>query len=115
MIPERFDRCVLDAFIVMPNHVHGLLGLMDKAHSEERKPAVQFGPLRPDSISSVINHYKGRCTRRIRHHGIRDFAWQPRFHDHIIRNKRALLAIRRYIMDNPARWPDDKLHPDYSK
>jgi len=59
------------------------------------------------SLSSVIRSYKSSVSRQARLiHA--DFAWQTRFHDHIIRDESKYWKIREYIRDNPARWGDDK-------
>ena len=58
---------------------------------------------RPNTLGTIVNHFKGACTRRIRatHPA---FAWQPRFYDVVIRDRRQLDHVRRYIATNPARW-----------
>ncbi|HMB90162.1 MAG TPA: hypothetical protein VKP65_04900 [Rhodothermales bacterium] len=63
------------------------------------------------SLGVIIRSYKAAVTRWARQNGYANFAWQPRFYDHIIRNERALQAIRRYIADNPRHWPHDRNHP----
>jgi REP element-mobilizing transposase RayT len=63
------------------------------------------------SLGSIVNQFKGACTRRIRKAGHLHFAWQPRFYDHIIRTQASLQRIRTYIDQNPARWTEDKYHP----
>ncbi|MEA3334793.1 MAG: transposase, partial [Chloroflexota bacterium] len=60
------------------------------------------------SLSVVIRSYKTAVTKWARRNGRPDFAWQPRFHDHIIRNQRSLDLIRQYIRDNPQRWVSDR-------
>jgi hypothetical protein len=62
-----------------------------------------------DNVSHVIKWYKGRVTFESRkiHAG---FAWQTRFHDHIIRNNSEFQRIARYITDNPANWKGDKVY-----
>lgn len=52
------------------------------------------------------------CTKRIWAAGFRDFAWQERFYDRIIRDERALKRIREYIANNPARWKSDRNNPE---
>jgi REP element-mobilizing transposase RayT len=62
-----------------------------------------------DSISKIIRWYKGRCKFEICK-TLPEFAWQPRFHDHIIRDPAAFNRIRQYIQTNPKRWKTDKLY-----
>jgi len=62
---------------------------------------------KPGVLGAIIGQYKMVAAKQIRIAGNGDFAWQPRFHDHIIRNDRELFAIRRYIQNNPAQWDTD--------
>ncbi len=91
----------LDAWIVMPNHLHGILHIA--------RPRVDEPP-RP--LGKVIGHFKAACTRRIWEIGHREFAWQPRFYDQILRSEEMLLKYRTYIQENPHRWNQDRLHPE---
>jgi REP element-mobilizing transposase RayT len=60
--------------------------------------------LSPNSLGSIIGQFKSICTKRIRMMGHPNFAWQSRFHDHIIRNGHELNRIRKYIIENPIKW-----------
>ena len=88
----------LDAWVVMPNHVHRIIRLI---HSE---PTHSSTPWRPGVLGSIINQFKGACTKRIRASADGDFAWQARFHDTVIRSQSHLDNDRRYISENPMRW-----------
>lgn len=110
-VPVHHPGTRLDAFVVMPDHVHGLLGLPD-APSAPHPPAAPRGarttPMgrlspRAGTLGLVLRSYKGAVTRRARRAGA-DFAWQARFYDHVVRNGRDLDRIRQYILQNPARW-----------
>ena len=116
-IPHYFSTICLDEYTVMPNHIHGILiiqGVETRSSASLHNDLWlspdkflpyknKFGPLRRNSISSVINHYKGRVTKYAHRHKI-IFGWQPLFTEHIIRNLRSLNRRRRYIKNNPARW-----------
>jgi REP element-mobilizing transposase RayT len=91
----------LDNWVVMPNHFHGLLNI-DRPSSHEG----------PHLLGEAIGHFKGACTRRIWDSGQRDFAWQPRYFDQIVRDEETLVKFRRYILENPLRWERDRHHPD---
>ena len=93
-IPEHFPNAILDEYIVMPNHLHGIINL--DTSTEKRQP-----------IGVIINQYKRACTIEIRKFNI-NFGWHPRFHDHIIRNEKSLNNIRQYIINNPLNWKSDK-------
>jgi putative transposase len=58
-----------------------------------------------------MRSYKAAVTRWCRQHKFNNFAWQPRFYDHIIRNDGSLDKIRKYIINNPMKWEDDKNNP----
>ena len=68
------------------------------------------GPQRKN-LSSIIRGFKSAVTIDIRKINS-DFGWQPRFHDHLIRDNKSLNNIRQYIRDNPKNWADDELNPD---
>jgi putative transposase len=95
----------------MPNHMHGIL-IIDKSPTAPANPikggfAGVKNPMVNENVSRIIRWYKGRTTfdtRKINP----DFAWQTRFHDHIIRNAKSYETIRTYIIHNPANWPADR-------
>jgi putative transposase len=110
----------LDEYIVMPNHVHGIIFLLDKPNNvetprwgvsnRETTHRVVSTTIKKGSISSIIGQYKSNCTKQIRESEITDFQWQTRFHDHIIRNERELYNIRKYIFNNPLKWSNDEYY-----
>jgi putative transposase len=110
-IPSRYPNVRIDGFVVMPNHIHGILTL----------DADENGDLIPNSpmLSDVIRWFKIQSTIKyidgVRDHGWTRFEgklWQPGFMDHIIRSEAALTKLRAYIENNPAMWEDDTFHPD---
>jgi putative transposase len=94
-LPERFPQVVLDCYVVMPNHFHGLLVL---------------GP-GPRSLGAMIRTFKAASTRLIRVNGLEQFGWQRNYHEHLVRNDESLRRIRQYILDNPRTWESDIFHP----
>ena len=111
-IPDHAPRVRLDAFVVMPNHVHGLLGLAPTAPPPEVAARPPMGHLSPKagSLPVVVRSYKAAVTRAARSFDPA-FAWQPRFHDHVVRDEADLRRIRAYIEGNPATWDRDRLRP----
>ena len=103
-LPERFPDLQLDLFVVMPNHLHGLLLLTQQMRERPEKKA-----LRP-TVSRMVDLFKGAAASRIRATVARDFAWQRSFYDAIVRNPQMLEDIRHYIVNNPACWAEDTLH-----
>jgi REP element-mobilizing transposase RayT len=113
----------LDAWVVMPDHVHGLIGIttespaysdgdMSKQHavdSSRRDESTASGDaefqnefrLHAHSLGAIIGQYKSVCTKQIRRYGRSEFEWQSRFYDKIIRTRRAFRAVRRYIRAHP--------------
>lgn len=89
--------------IIMPNHLHILLEL--KNHTTDHQPN-KFGPLLKNSLSSILNHFKGRITAYGKQHGI-PYVWHPRFHDHIVRDMIEYQRIFDYISNNPTKWKND--------
>ncbi|BDD11929.1 hypothetical protein FUAX_43610 (plasmid) [Fulvitalea axinellae] len=102
----------LGAFVVMPNHIHGILTL-GKGRVQDDKPKAicpgqaRHGNVEANSLSSIIGSYKSAVSKHARRMGL-EFAWQPRFHDHIIRNQRSYDNIAQYIRTNPAKWQADR-------
>jgi REP element-mobilizing transposase RayT len=121
----------LDAFIIMPDHVHGIIKILPTvgaigsiAHIYKRdiidKGGNQFfnkindpfshkkfsinpqKSLKPNSLGSIISQYKSLVTKKIRKMGIPEFRWQRNYYDRIIRSKPELIAIRKHIKDNPS-------------
>jgi len=130
------DEVVLDAFVVMPNHLHGIVCLVPRDVDDvsprgydldvgpHGDAALQDGDDHPrreegrpqrhaKSLGSMIAGFKGAVTTRINQR--RDtpgaLVWQSRYHDRILRNEREWRACRRYIERNPGRWAEDRYHP----
>ncbi|MBD2721657.1 hypothetical protein IC234_05910 [Hymenobacter sp. BT189] len=110
-IPVRFPFVRLDSFVVMPDHVHGLL-LFDKA--DEKRPALNyqntFGPQR-ENLAAVIRGFKAGVSALAKQQGL-EFNWQSRYHDRVVRNDAELWKIQQYIANNPARWKHEQYAED---
>ncbi|MEZ4829673.1 MAG: transposase [Bacteroidia bacterium] len=127
-IPERFPYARLGEWVVMPNHIHGIviidhpddppgrdaINRVSTDHTTVRDPGGITGhhnPMLYDNLSRVMRWYKGRCTFEIRK-TTPDFNWQERFYDHIIRDQASYDRVEFYIRQNPQRWGDDRYHPN---
>ncbi len=122
-IPDHFPFVVLDEFVVMPNHIHGVLFIGMTGHGVETQDFAslreirnktkpmgnEFGP-QSRNLASIIRGYKIGVTKYARENGL-VFSWQSRFHDRIIRNEQELDRIRRYIRNNPLKWALDRNNP----
>ena len=104
----------LDEYIIMPDHFHGILIIETVAQNVETPqwgvstrhiPNPYHNPhWKPNSLGSIICQFKSIATKKIRAMGLNDFAWQPRFYEHIIRNEHELNIKRKYIINNPINW-----------
>jgi REP element-mobilizing transposase RayT len=106
-IPDVYPEVALDAFQVMPNHLHGIVVLGHRVTPRSAPP-----------LGDVIRCFKMLTTRRYAERVHRDGwppfrnrLWQRDYYDHIVRGDRTLDAIRRYIVENPARWDTDPENP----
>jgi putative transposase len=103
-IPAHFPFVELEAYILMPDHLHGIL-CFRKNTPTDRSPN-QFGP-QSQNLASVIRSFKGAVKRFANKQSI-NFQWQSSYFDKIIRSDRELEQIREYIMNNPARSRRDR-------
>jgi REP element-mobilizing transposase RayT len=112
-IQEHFPEVEPDAFVVMPNHVHGILIIAPTA--PVAAGARHASPLRargvqPKSLGAVIGSFKSSSPKDIRRLqadpevGV----WQRNYYEHVVRNEASLNRIREYIATNPARWELDR-------
>jgi len=112
----------LDVFIVMPNHIHGIVILMGSPMFANRRGTMhraptqqfeQFGRPTTNSIPTIIRGIKSSVTQRI--NIIRGTpgqpVWQRNYYEHVIRNEIDLEETREYIQNNPLKWPEDENHP----
>ncbi len=119
-LAEQYDYVMLGAWTVMPNHLHGLLMLVDmptlgSGRGTSRRGgsrAAPTGKVKP--LGQLIGAFKTVSTKAINElqetPGTR--FWQRNYYERIVRNEREQRAIEQYIYNNPATWPEDKLHPD---
>jgi putative transposase len=105
----------LDRFVVMPNHLHGILQLLPDATAQGIGTNRTSGP-EAKSLGAIIGGFKAACTSRI--NGLRGTpgapVWQRNYFERVIRDEKELAAIRRYIENNPASWAEDEENPDRS-
>jgi REP element-mobilizing transposase RayT len=99
------------AFIVMPNHVHGLVSF-DPATTSNRDLESMARGMPPQSLGRFLNGYKGAVTTVVRAE-IDDplfEVWQSNYHDRVVRDEREFDTFHAYILDNPARWEEDRFN-----
>ena len=119
---ELRNNIKLHEFTIMPNHLHGIIEIVNchnvncrgTAHRalEERSAPLkeQFGKPSSNTIPTIIRCYKGAVTKKIRdlenNPGLN--IWQRNYYEHIIRNEESYLKISEYILTNPLKWRFDK-------
>ena len=137
-IKNRIKPIELGEFVVMPNHIHGILIInnvaVETGHALSlppppltRSPSPSKPPQSPkptnektigqnrfqnigkNSISSIVGGYKSAVTKHANRLGF-EFKWQRLFHDHIIRNEQSFHNISGYIINNPGKWEEDKFY-----
>ncbi|MEI6048992.1 MAG: transposase [Bacteroidota bacterium] len=116
----------LDVFAIMPNHFHGIIIIgenqyngTDAMHcvSTPDTDAMhcvstitnKFGS-QSKNLASIIRGIKSSVTMQAKKSGNKYFAWQPRYHDHIIHDTQSFERIRNYIKNNPLKWNEDKFY-----
>ncbi|MCO5216374.1 MAG: transposase [Thermomicrobiales bacterium] len=108
-IPDQFPDIAIDSFVVMPNHLHIMIGIAVRLTDKEGET----------NLSRVVQWFK-MTTHRLYAEGVRNEGWLPYhrkvwqegFHDHIVRNDKELDILRRYIAENVERWDQDQLFGD---
>ena len=109
-LPEHYPHVELDAFVMMPNHVHGIVVLTGTGLKPT--PTAATRPMR-QGLPEIIRAFKTFSARRINdfRHTPGTPVWQRNYYEHIIRNEDALNRIRQYIADNPDNWAEDRENP----
>lgn len=113
-ISDHFPHVELDEFVVMPNHLHGILVIMHDAGARHVVPLQSAAFAQPiaGSLPTIIRSFKAAVTKQInRSHLPSERIWQRNYYEHIIRSETSLNAIRQYIQANPAQWESDEENP----
>ncbi|MFC1517877.1 transposase [Candidatus Margulisiibacteriota bacterium] len=121
-IPKHFKNVSLDEFIVMPNHIHGIIIInipydpgfcrdvaCNVSTDAQSNPSKFMSNISPDprALGAIVRSFKSAVTNWCNKNGCGNFAWQSRYYDHLICDERSLYAIRNYINCNPANWAHD--------
>ena len=121
-IPQHFNHVSLDEFVIMPNHIHGIICIDEKIEIERstletynytslqtpKNQHYQNLSAPANSLSTIIRSFKSAVTIESRKINP-NFEWQSRFHDHIISDVQSFARIRNYIINNPANWGKGKM------
>ena len=108
-IPGHFPDVELDAYITMPNHVHGIIIINESGRGEVTSP------LRKPTLGNMVAYFKYQSTKLTNEmNGNQgDRFWQRNYYEHIIRDDRDWENIRDYIIYNPNKWKIDEENPDH--
>ena len=116
-IPKHFKLTELDSYVVMPNHVHGIIIINETQNVETchgmslQSKKNEFSKPIKNSLSVIVNQFKGAVKRYCNKCNAEKFEWQRGFYDRIIRNEKELFN-RKYIEQNPLRWDLEKSQPE---
>ena len=113
-IPAHFSHVVLDSFVIMPNHVHGIMLITETVGAKNFSPLPSQQRQRPGTsktIGSIIRGFKIGVTKWMRENSPIHDVWQRNYYEHVIRDEADLNRIREYISTNPARWAEDDENP----
>ena len=123
-IPNHHDFIELGDFVIMPNHIHGIIlinkPIVGSGHALNLQPEKQtkqlqhqqqpgenrFQNIGKNTISSVVGSFKSAVTKQVNRLGYPN-GWQPLFYDHMIRDRSDYLRISEYIINNPKKWKND--------
>jgi REP element-mobilizing transposase RayT len=110
-LSEHYNYVDIGAWVVMPNHFHGILIVRDMPGSETG--SLDASPLQRKPLGRLMGAFKTVSTKRI--NAIKDTPgepfWQRDYYEHIIRNLREFDFISEYIANNPTTWAQDKNNP----
>ena len=124
-IPNHFESTTLDEYVLMPNHLHGIIFINEspgkgKAFAKDNidnddsllanaLPLRQFGT-QSGSLNAIVQNFNSVSTRLVNksYYKTGNKIWQRNYYERIIRNERELNAIRQYICDNPLNWERDE-------
>ncbi len=112
-LQKRFPGLEIDAFQVMPNHIHGII-LLTNEPRPKADPSEMTGNVPAGSVAAIVRAYKSAVTlryNRMNHPGCGPL-WQRNYYEHIIRNNESLDRIRAYILTNPVQWANDQENPN---
>jgi len=123
-LPDHYNNIELDAYVIMPNHFHGIILITDNVDNVDNVRAIHELPIhelprqqqkqrqqqrRKMLLPKIVGRFKMNSAKQINQMrntpGIS--VWQRNYYEHIIRDEKSLENIRNYIINNPAKWQDD--------
>jgi len=135
-IPNRFAHVELDKYVIMPNHVHGIIKIVRDfddvgiqynvgaqhvgaqhvvpLHYAPRQLQHKFQHILPGSLGVIVRNYKSIITKFCRQNDDEYVVWQRNYHERIVRTDRELNNIRQYILNNPTNWQNDRNNIEFT-
>ncbi len=113
-LTERYPYVRLDEWVLMPNHLHGILVIADDCRGGSR--TAPTGPsgigFRRKTLGRLVGAFKTVSTKKINEFRSTPgtLVWQRNYYEHVIRSESSLQAIRTYIVNNPGAWESDELY-----
>ncbi|MFH1665556.1 MAG: transposase, partial [Candidatus Omnitrophota bacterium] len=110
-LEKQYEYVNLDEFIVMPDHIHGIVIIGD-THNGNIQGASRGAPTVRNPLGQLIGAFKTVSTKQINiiHKTPGTRLWQRNYYEHVIRNEHDLNRIREYIINNPAKWEEDEYY-----
>lgn len=107
-LPQRFPSIQMDEFVVMPNHLHGIISI--SSEFLENQSSVRLGDI-VGAFKSISTHQYIQGVKEYNWQRFQGKLWQRNYYENIIRDERSLKNIRQYIHDNPQKWKNDRENP----
>jgi REP element-mobilizing transposase RayT len=114
-LPDQYPYVEMGPFVVMPNHLHGIITLTVDEGGSRTAPTEAPQPGKP--IGGLIGAFKTVSTKRVNEMlgTPGELLWQRNYWEHIVRNDKSMSRICDYIENNPVTWESDKLHPSSAR
>ena len=106
---QKRPNIALDAYVIMPNHVHGIIVISESTNI--LPPTIErFGQPTSNSIPTIVRLFKSAATKRINifRNTWHQPVWQRNYYEHVVRGEADLDRIRTYIANNPVQWAEDR-------
>jgi REP-associated tyrosine transposase len=119
-VPQHFAHTNLHGFVIMPNHLHGLIEIVRQARAQRAAPLQEQASggdprpaVRPGSLGAIVRSFKAAVTLRAR----RELSWigeiwQSNYFERVVRDGQEFSDAGRYIGENPMKWEWDRENPE---
>jgi len=112
-LPARYPHISLDLFVVMPNHVHGIIVLVHPDDLAVEATGLKATPSRRHAVPEIVRAFKTFSARKVNEQRGTpgEPVWQRNYYEHVVRDEKDLRRIQEYILNNPAAWAEDPENP----